>query len=119
MTTDDDLDRRIQDYLQAGPVELSDRVLWTARAQISTTRRRGRLDRLAPWRDLQMSQSMRLLLAGGAGLAVVVAIGMGVIGQRPTGPGASVAPSSLSSVAPSASPSSTFATGTPEPSPSP
>jgi len=32
MTADSDLDRQIQDYLQAGPVELSDRVLWAARA---------------------------------------------------------------------------------------
>jgi hypothetical protein len=121
MTTDTELDRQIQDYLQAGPVELSDRVLWAARAQISTTRRRGRLDRLRPWRDYQMSQSMRLLLAAGGTLAVVVAIGAGVLGPflggRTPGPGSSavVTPSA----APSASSSAGAAAGTPQPPPSP
>ena len=120
MTTDTELDRQIQDYLQAGPVELSDRVLWAARAQISTTRRRGRLDRLWPWRDIQMSQSMRLLLAAGGALAVVVAIGAGVLGPflggRNSGPGASGV-SSPSVVAPSKpAPSPSTSTG---PSPAP
>ena len=40
MTTDDDLDRQIQAYLESGPAELTDRVLWAARAQLKTTRRR-------------------------------------------------------------------------------
>ena len=40
MTTDDDLDRQIQAYLESGPAELADRVLWAARAQLKTTRRR-------------------------------------------------------------------------------
>jgi hypothetical protein len=121
MTTDTELDRQIQDYLQAGPVELSDRVLWAARAQISTTRRRGRLARLLPWRDYQMSQSMRLLLAAGGALAVVVAIGAGILGPilggRNTGPGSSavVTPSAT----PSASSSADAAAGTPQPTPSP
>ena len=120
MTADSDLDRLIHDYLQAGPVELSDRVLWAARAQIRTTRRRGRLDRLAPWRDFQMTQSMRLLIAGGGALAIVVAIGAGLLGpfgQRQTGPGSSAAVSP-SIVAPSPS-ASTAAAGTPEPTASP
>ena len=52
MTTDGDLDRLIQDYLQPGPAELSDRVLWAARAQLKTTqRRRAWLAWLRPWRD--------------------------------------------------------------------
>src|SRR4029079_6492745 len=116
MTADSDLDRQIQDYLQAGPVELSDRVLWAARAQLSTTRRRGRLDRLAPWRDYQMSQSMRLLIAGGGAFALVVAIAAGLfsplLGQHNPGPGSSpvVSPSVSAPPAPSPSPS-----GTPQP----
>ncbi len=126
MTTDDAFDRQIQAYLEPGPRELADHVLWSARAQISTTRRRGRLDRLAPWRDLQMSHSLRLLLAGGVSLAVVVAIGMGVIGpidgQRQTGPGSSAppsiiaaspsAPAASTSFAPQPTPSQTFAART-------
>ncbi|HET7473791.1 MAG TPA: NHL repeat-containing protein [Candidatus Limnocylindrales bacterium] len=123
MTSDIEFDRQLQEYLQAGPVELSDRVLWAARAQISTTRRRGRLDRFVPWREVQMSQSMRLLLAGGGALALVVAIAAGLfsslLGQRTTGPGAShiVSPSL---VAPSVSPSpatsaSAIAVSTPAP----
>ena len=31
MTTDDDFDRQIQAYLESGPAELADRVLWAAR----------------------------------------------------------------------------------------
>jgi hypothetical protein len=81
MTTDSDLDRQIQDYLQSGPAELSDRVLWAARAQLKTTRRRRtRLAWLTPWRDIQMSQSTRLLLTAGGALALVVAIGAGILG---------------------------------------
>ena len=117
MTTDTELDRQIQDYLQAGPVELSDRVLWAARAQISTTRRRGRLDRLLPWRDYQMSQSMRLLLAAGGTLAVVVAIGAGLFGPffggRTPGPGSSAA------VTPSATPSASSSASADATSPGP
>lgn len=109
MTSDSDLDRQLRDYLQAGPAELSDRVLWAARAQIRTTRRRGRFDRLAPWREFHMSQSMRLLLAGGGALALVVAIAAGLFsplfGQRNPGPGASqvVVPSSVAPSSPSVS----------------
>jgi hypothetical protein len=81
MTTDSDLDRQIQDYLQSGPAELSDRVLWAARAQLKTTRRRrARLAWLTPWRDIHMSQSTRLLLTAGGALALVVAIGAGILG---------------------------------------
>jgi hypothetical protein len=81
MTTDDDLDRLLHDYLEPGPAELSDRVLWAARAQLKSTRRRSaRLAWLMPWRDLQMSQSTRLLLVAGGAFALVVAIGAGVLG---------------------------------------
>jgi len=81
MTTDSDLDRQIQDYLRSGPAELSDRVLWAARAQLKTTRRRrARLAWLTPWRDIHMSQSTRLLLTAGGALALVVAIGAGILG---------------------------------------
>ena len=41
MTTDDDFDRQIQAYLESGPAELADRVLWAARARLKTTRRRA------------------------------------------------------------------------------
>jgi hypothetical protein len=120
MTADSDLDRQIQDYLQAGPVELSDRVLWAARAQLSTTRRRGRLDRFVPWRDFQMSQSTRLLLAAGGALAVVVAVGAGLLGsfgQRQPGPGSS--PATTPSFVPSSPSESSSAAATPAPTPSP
>ena len=122
MTADSDLDRQIQSYLQAGPVELSDRVLWAARAQLSTTRRRGRLDRLVPWRDYQMSQSMRLLIAGGGVLAVVVAIGAGLLGplgQRQTAPGSSPIVTPSASPSTSASAAAGAASATPAPTPSP
>lgn len=88
MTTDDDFNRRIQDYLASGPAELADRVLWAARAQIGTTRRRGRLGRLVPWRATRMSQSMRLLLVAIGALVVAIAIGLSVLSPRQTGPGA-------------------------------
>jgi DNA-binding beta-propeller fold protein YncE len=98
MTTDGDLDRQIQDYLQSGPAELSDRVLWAARAQLKTTRRRrARLAWLTPWRDHPMNQSTRLLLVAGGALALAVAIGAGVLspfGKNGTGGGPSPAPSS-------------------------
>ena len=81
MTTDDDLERRIQDYLEPGPVELADHVLWSARAQLKTTRRRrAGLAWLTPWRDHPMNQSTRLLLMAGGALALVVAIGAGILG---------------------------------------
>jgi hypothetical protein len=84
MTTDDDLDRQIQAYLESGPAELADRVLWAARAQVKTTRRRrARFAWLTSWREFKMNQSTRLLLAGGGGLALVVAIGAGILGSRP------------------------------------
>lgn len=124
MTTDDDLDRLIQDYLVAGPAELSDRVLWAAHAQLKTIRRRSaRFGWLTPWRKIQMNQSTRLLLAGGGALALVVAIGAGILGRPAIGPGASAQPPSASSPAspdPSANgkpPASLpAATGTPNPS---
>ncbi len=124
MTTDHDLDRRIQDYLQAGPIELPDRVLWAARAQISQTRRRGRLDRILPSREIHMSQSTRLLLAGGGVLAVVVAIGAGFLGPfgpHQPGPGASqIVTPSIVSPAPSATSSAVSSESrTPAPTPSP
>ncbi len=96
MTTDDDFDRQIQAYLESGPAELADRVLWAARAQLKTTRRRrSGFAWLAPWRNTQMTQNTRLLLVGGG--ALVVAIGAGLFGSivaRPNpGPAASAAPS--------------------------
>jgi len=118
MTTDNDLDRQIFDYLQPGPVEISDHVLAAARAELKTTRRRrARLAWLTPWRDLRMSQSTKILMMAGGTLVVVIAIGAGILGpllgQRQTGPGSS-AGASLPVVAPSASSSPTL---TPTPSP--
>lgn len=108
MTTDDDFDRQIQAYLESGPAELADRVLWAARAQLKTTRRRrARFAWLTPWRDHSMNQSTRLLLAGGGTLALVVAIGAGVLGSGANGDagrnpsiGASPSPSTAPSAAP-------------------
>jgi len=102
MTTDDDLDRLLQAYLESGPAELSDRVLWAARTQITTTRQhRAGLAWLAHLREIHMNQSTRLLLAGGGALALVVAIGAGMLGpifgrgdtgQHPSSSSATAAP---------------------------
>jgi hypothetical protein len=119
MTTDGDLDRQIQDYLQSGPAELSDRVLWAARAQLTTTRRRrARFGWLTPWRDIHMNQSTRLLVGAGAALAVFVAIGAGILGtsnRNSTGQLPSASPerssqptSSTSSSATTPSPSTVY-----------
>ena len=82
MTHDDEFQRRLLDYLEPGPTELSDHVLWSVRAQLHTTRRRrARFARLAPWRDHQMNQSTRLLLVSGGALALVVAVGAGILGN--------------------------------------
>ncbi|HEY7969083.1 MAG TPA: NHL repeat-containing protein [Candidatus Limnocylindrales bacterium] len=108
MTTDDELDRLLHEYLEPGPAELSDRVLWAARAQLgSTRRRRAWFASSAPWRDVHMTQSTRLLLAGGGVLALVVAVGAGIFGRPATGPAASGPPasSSASLPPPSSSPS--------------
>ena len=96
MTPDDDLDRQIQAYLESGPAELADRVLWAARAQLKTTRRRRPgFAWLAPWRNPNMTRNTRMWLVGGG--ALVIAIGAGLLGSivaRPDpGPAASAAPS--------------------------
>jgi hypothetical protein len=114
MTTDDDFDRQIQAYLESGPAELADRVLWAARAQLKTTRRRGPgFAWLAPWRNTQMTHNTRLLLVGGG--ALVVAIGAGVLGSifaRPNpGPAASAAQSAPGFSATPSAPSSSVAPG--------
>ncbi|HEY6571404.1 MAG TPA: hypothetical protein VIZ22_14005 [Candidatus Limnocylindrales bacterium] len=91
MTTDDDLDRQIQAYLESGPAELTDRVLWAARAQLKTTRRRrSRFAWLAPWRNRHMTQNTRLGLVG-AGV-LVVAIGASLFGSILTRPNPEPAP---------------------------
>jgi N-acetylneuraminic acid mutarotase len=127
MTTDDDFDRLIQAYLESGPAELADRVLWAARAQLKTTRRRrSGFAWLAPWRDSPMTQRTRLLAAGGA-LVIAVAIGAVMFSSifarpnpgpassaAPSGPGFSAtpsAPSSSAAPAPSSSISSARAPG--------
>jgi hypothetical protein len=116
MTTDDEFDRQIQAYLESGPAELADRVLWAARAQLKTTRRRRPgFAWLAPWRNTQMTQNTRLLLVGGGALAIVVAIGAGLFGSifaRPNpGPAASAAQSAPGSSATPSAPSSSVAPG--------
>jgi hypothetical protein len=114
MTTDDDFDRQIQAYLESGPAELADHVLWAARAQLKTTRRRRPgFAWLAPWRDTQMTRNTRLLLVGGG--ALVVAIGAGLFGSifaRPNpGPAASAAQSAPGFSATPSAPSSSVAPG--------
>ena len=80
MTTDDDFDRQIQAYLESGPAELADRVLWAARAQLKTTRRRRPgFAWLAPWRNKHMTQNTRLWLVGAS--VLVIAIGAGLVGS--------------------------------------
>ncbi len=80
MTTDDDLDRQIQAYLESGPAELADRVLWAAHAQLKTTRRRRpRFAWLAPWRNRHMNQNTRRWVVGAS--VLVVAIGAGLVGS--------------------------------------
>ncbi len=116
MTTDDDFDRQIQAYLESGPAELADRVLWTARAQLKMTRRRRPgFAWFAPWRNTQMTQNTRLLLVGGGALAIVVAIGTGFFGSifaRPDpGPAASAAQSAPGFSATPSAPSSSVAPG--------
>jgi hypothetical protein len=115
MTTDDDFDRQIQAYLESGPAELADRVLWAARAQLKTTRRRRPgFARLAPWRDGPMTQRTRLLAAGGA-LVIVVAIGAAMFSSifaRPNpGPAASATPSAPAFSATPSAPTSSAAPG--------
>ena len=106
MTTDDDFDRQIEAYLESGPAELADHVLWAARAQLKTTRRRRPgFAWLAPWRNRHMTQNTRLLLVGGGALVVAIgAVLFGSIFARPDpGPGTSTTPSAPSySVTPSA-----------------
>jgi Kelch motif len=112
MTTDDDFDRRIQEYLEPGPAELADRVLVAARAQLETTRRRrSGFAWLAPWRNPNMTRNTRLLLVGGG--ALVIAIGAGLFGSifaRPnSGPGSSGSPPASGFSATDSAPSSTVA----------
>ena len=114
MTTDDDFDRQIQAYLESGPAELADRVLWAARAQLKTTRRRRPgFAWLAPWRNPNMTRNSRLMLVGGG--ALVVAIGAGLVGSilaRPNpGPAASAAQSAPGISATPSAPSSSVAPG--------
>ena len=114
MTTDDDFDRQIQAYLESGPAELADRVLWAARAQLKTTRRRRTgFAWLASWRNPNMTRNSRLLLVGGG--ALVVAIGAGLVGsmfaQPNPGPAASAAQTAPGISATPSSPSSSVAPG--------
>ena len=124
MTTDADLDRLIHEYLEAGPAEMSDRLLMAARAELKTTRRRdGRFGRLMPWRDRRMSQRTRILLVAGGALALAIAVGAGALGpfgQRQSGVGSSTPPSgAASAVAASASVASPSASSALRPTPNP
>ena len=114
MTTDDDFDHQIQAYLESGPAELADRVLWAARARLKTTRRRRAW--LAPWRNRNMTQNTWLLVGVGA---LIVAIGAGLVGsivaQPSPGPAMSATPPAAS---PSREPSSPSPSVGPEQSPS-
>jgi len=114
MTTDDDFDRQIQAYLESGPAELADRVLWAARAQLKTTRRRrSGFAWLAPWRNGPMTRNTRLWLVGGGALVVAISAGLyGSIFARPNpGPAASATPSAPGFSAVPSAPSSSGAPG--------
>ena len=131
MTTDDDLDRQIQAYLESGPAELTDRVLWAARAQLKTTRRRrSGFAWLAPWRNRHMTQNPRLWLVGAS--VLIIAIGVGLFGSilsRPNPEPAPVAspvaqvdapaPANDSQAPPSSGDPAPSASAAPQPTPTP
>lgn len=104
MTPDDRFIAGLEGYLDAGPTELSDRVIWSVRANLSTTRqRRHRLSFRWPWR-YPMSSSTKLLVAAGATLALVVAVGSGLFNAFLPGPATGSSPSpSIPSLSPSQS----------------
>ncbi len=109
MTSDDRFTVGFEAYLDAGPTELSDRVIWSVRANLSTTRqRRHRLSFRLP-RRYPMSSSTKLLVAAGAVLALVVAAGGGLFNAFLTGPATGSSPS----------PSVPGLSPTPSPTPSP
>jgi hypothetical protein len=94
MSTSDDVDRLLGDYLERGPAELADRVLWAARAQLTTTRQAHVWPAsLALWRNPRMTRKAQLLLAGGALAAAIGAGGIGLSMTRPDpSPATSMAP---------------------------
>ena len=131
MTTDDDFDRQIQAYLESGPAELADRVLWAARAQLKTTRRRRPgFAWFAPWRNRHMTQNTRLLLVG-AGV-LVISIGAGLFGSifarpnpgpapvgSPAAPVDASAPANSVQAPPSSGDPAPSASAVPQPTPTP
>ena len=110
MTPDERYRIGLDEYLAAGPAELSDRVIWAVRAELPTTHQRRRpVLRVPAWRT-PMSTSTKLLLTAAAALAVLVGAS-GLLGRlAPPGPGADPTPSPSSEPSSSASP-------TPAPSP--
>ena len=113
MTPDDRLTAGLEGYFDAGPRELSDRVIESVRAQLPTTKQRQRRYVLRlPWRT-PMSSSTKLLAVGGGALALVVAVGGGLFnaflpgpgtGPEPTPPPASSSPDASATPAPIATP---------------
>jgi hypothetical protein len=73
MTRPSDFESIVQDWLEIGPTELSDRIIEAAQARIRTTQQAGR-SRL-PWR-FPMSQSSRIFAISVAALLVVVTAGV-------------------------------------------
>ena len=98
MTTDDDFDRQIRAYLESGPAELADRVLWAARARLKTTRRRHFVCLARPVEEQEHDAEHVALLVGVG--ALIVAIGAGLVGsiiaQPSPGPAMSATPPAAS-----------------------
>ena len=113
MTPDDRLTAGLEAYFDAGPRELSDRVIESVRAQLPTTKQRQRGFILTlPWRT-PMSSSTKLLAVAGGALALVVAAGSGLFnaflpgpgtGNEPTPTPVTSSPEPSASLAPTASP---------------
>ena len=93
MTPDDRFTAGLQDYLDAGPTELSDRVIWSVRDHLSTTRQRRHRFSFGPPRRYSMSSSAKLLAVAGGALALVVAVGGGLFNAFLPGPGIGSSPS--------------------------
>lgn len=98
MTTDHDLDRRLDAFLLDGPTELPEASLFAVRDRIDTTRQQAVI---GPWR----LPTMNKLVSLGVGAAAVVAVL--VIGSQVLRPAAAVDVGGSPSVPPSAPPSAT------------
>lgn len=115
MTTRRDFDSIVQDWLELGPTELSDRIVESARSEVHLTHQRRALRR--PWRYLVNLSPRSATAAAAVVIVAILAIGYGMlsgqggVGAKPT-PAASAlpSPSALASPTPNAtaSPAAVF-----------